>query len=124
MTHPLYYLGIIEGALHQKGEDFFSVKVWHALRMLSEHLGAPTILPANLPLNKPVQQAIERGIAMAEEAALHDKKPRWQDWQIDILKKMKANGESAEAIAIAVEKTPSQVNSKWFMIKQDVEAEK
>lgn len=59
----LYYLGIIEGALHARGEDAYPVKVWHALKMLRDALDAPEIVGV-----KPhVRVAIARGVRKAKE---------------------------------------------------------
>lgn len=41
----LYYLGIIKGYLHSKGEEAHPVKIWHAVKALGDVLKAPRIIP-------------------------------------------------------------------------------
>lgn len=55
----LYYLGIIEGAMHARGEEAYPVRVWHALKMLAEILKAPEILAAaSTPLSSDIKERI------------------------------------------------------------------
>lgn len=120
-SEELYFYGIIEGALHSKGEDAYSVKVWHALRMLGKLLGAPSILPQDQVVSAEVGGAIER-LKVAAESVMDSpdgsSSHRWLPWQVDLLREMKAKNEPVSAIATAVEKTPTQVNNKWFQLNQ------
>ncbi len=111
----LYYFGIIEGALHAHGEAAYSVKVWHAMRMLAAELKVPVIVPKDMPVSEKVAAAIEKGKAVMESTDLPSEN-KWLDWQLDTLKTMKQNGETNKAIALACEKTETQIANKCFQL--------
>jgi hypothetical protein len=80
----LYYLGIIEGVAQARGEDAYPVVFWHALKMLSEALEIPNIIPAaEKPLEKPTQEAVilppitQRALEKAASAASEKPKRQW-----------------------------------------------
>ena len=116
----LYYFGIIEGSLHAKGEDAYSVKVWHAQRMLGKLLGVPTVTPEDQVVPAKVEKAIatlKEAVETVTEDGREATANRWLPWQVNLLREMKAKNEPASAIATAVEKTTTQVNNKWFQLR-------
>jgi hypothetical protein len=122
----LYYFGVIEGALHAKGEDAYSVKVWHALRMLGKLLGVPTIMHEDLVIPAKVERAIAAMKDMAEAVTEEGRGAtgnRWLPWQVNLLREMKGKNEPVSAIATAVEKSATQVNNKWFQLRNGTDVE-
>jgi hypothetical protein len=88
--------------------------------MLGCLLGAPDILPRDQIILPKVEKATAalKEAAQPREDSAETCNNRWLPWQDNLLREMKAKNEPVPAIALAVEKTVSQVNSKWFQIKK------